>query len=215
MSQADDIDMLPAVQRRSKEMAERLLNAGEKVFSEHGFKGAKLSDIAIAANCSVGAVYSRFKDKEALFLAILKRFAAQSQQQVAGYFGGPATQSVPTAEILRNFVVATGHTFRRHHGMFRAIVEHGFDDQVAASVIVTLREQNEAVVLGFLRSRLPEAGPELDFRVRVALQMLNGFLFVGLLNRQAPVPIVSEQGLDEVAEALVATLGLKEQNHGH
>ncbi len=213
MSEALDADMLPAVQRRSREMAERLLNAGEKVFSEHGFKGAKLSDIAIAANCSVGAVYSRFKDKEALFLAILKRFAAQSRDQVAAYFSPAGTQAVPTAEILRNFVISTGHTFRRHHGMFRAIVEHGFDDQVAASVIVTLREQNEAVVVGFLRRRLPEAGPDLDFRVRVALQMLNGFLFLGLLNRQAPVPIINEQGLDEVADALVATLGLKEEVH--
>jgi hypothetical protein len=78
---------------------------------------------------------------------------------------------------------------------------------------VTLREQNEAVVVGFLRRRLPEAGPDLDFRVRVALQMLNGFLFLGLLNRQAPVPIINEQGLDEVADALVATLGLKEEVH--
>ncbi len=40
--------------------------------------------------------------------------------------------------------------------------------------------------------------------------MLNGYLFLGLLNRQAPVPIADEQGLDEVAEALVAMLGLKE-----
>src|SRR5271166_6352296 len=114
MSQADDLDMLPAMQRRSKEMAERLLNAGEAVFSEHGFKGAKLSDIAVAANCSVGAVYSRFKDKEALFVAILKRFAAQSRDQVAGYFGTAATRGIATDEILRNFVVSTGHSFRRH-----------------------------------------------------------------------------------------------------
>src|SRR3984885_15455822 len=125
MGGTDDLDMLPAMQRRSKEMAERLLNAGERVFSEYGFKGAKLSDIAAAADCSVGAVYSRFKDKEALFLAILKRFAAQSRDTVATYFRPGATEAAPTAEILRNFVIRTGYTFRRHHGMFRAIVEHG------------------------------------------------------------------------------------------
>ena len=210
MGGTDDLDMLPAMQRRSKEMAERLLNAGERVFSEYGFKGAKLSDIAAAADCSVGAVYSRFKDKEALFLAILKRFAAQSRDTVATYFRPGATEAAPTAEILRNFVIRTGYTFRRHHGMFRAIVEHGLDEPVSAGVIVRLREENEAVLVAFLRSRLPEAGPELAFRVRVALQMLNGYLFLGLLNRQAPVPIADEQGLDEVAEALVAMLGLKE-----
>ena len=215
MSQTDDLDMLPAVQRRSREMAERLLAAGERVFSERGFRGAKLSDIAEAADCSVGAVYSRFKDKEALFLAILKRFAAQARQQVAVYFSAGATEAVPTAEILRNFVVGTGHTFRRHHGLFRAIVEHGLDDPVSAAVIVGLREANEAEVVRFLRSRSADARPELDFRVRVTLQMLNGFLFLGLLNRQAPVPIADEQGLDEVAEALVAILGAEEAGHGH
>ena len=208
MKEADDLDMLPAVQRRSREMAERLLNAGERVFSERGFRGAKLSDIAEAADCSVGAVYSRFKDKEALFLAILKRFAAQARQQVAGYLSAAATEKVPTGEILRNFVIGTGHTFRRHYGLFRAIVEHGLDDPTSASVIVRLREENEAELVRFLAARLPGTRPELGFRVRVALQMLNGYLFLGLLNRQAPVPIANEQGLDELAAALIATLGI-------
>jgi AcrR family transcriptional regulator len=207
---SDETEMLPALQRRSKEMAERLLNAGERVFSERGFKGAKLSDIAVAANCSVGAVYSRFKDKEALFLAILKRFAAQARAQVTGYLEPAATREFPTAEILRNLVVGIGHTFRRHHGLFRAILEHGFEDEAASSVIISLREHNEAALVAFLGSRGVAGGPALDFRVRVALQMLNGFLFVGLLNRKAPVPIMNEQGLDEVAEAMVAILGLQE-----
>ena len=212
MSQTDDVDMLPALQRRSKEMAERLLNAGERVFSEHGFNSAKLSDIAVAANCSVGAVYSRFKDKEALFVAILKRFAVQARVQVAGFLDrAGATREFPTAEILRTLVIGTGHTFRRHHGMFRAIVEHGFEDETAAAVIAGLREHNEAALVGFLESRGAGGGPALAFRVRVALQMLNGYLFVGLLNRQAPVPIVNEQGLHEVAEAMVAILGVRER----
>ena len=209
MTEADAVDMLPALQRRSKEMAERLLNAGEQVFSEHGFKGTKLSDIAVAAHCSVGAVYSRFKDKEALFLAILQRFAAQSQAGVAAYFGAAtATKTVSAAQTLHHFVVATGHSFRARHGMFRAIAEHGFDDAAAAAVILRLREQNEAVIVGFLRSHVPDAGDDLDFRVRVALQMLHGFLFLGLLNRGAPVPILSEAGLEAVAAATIATLGL-------
>lgn len=208
MNEAGDLDMLPAVQRRSREMAERLLNAGERVFSERGFRGAKLSDIAEAAECSVGAVYSRFKDKEALFLAILKRFTAQSRQQVATFFSAAATEAVPTGEILRNFAIGTGHTFRRHHGLFRAIVEHGLDDAVSAAAIVRLREENEAELVRFLGTRLPQAGPALAFRVRVALQMLNGYLFLGLLNRQAPVPIADERGLDEIAGALIATLGI-------
>ena len=55
---------LPVSQARSRATRERLLAAAETVFAQKGYDGAKISDIAEEAGCSVGAVYFRFKDKD-------------------------------------------------------------------------------------------------------------------------------------------------------
>lgn len=48
-----------------------LLEAAGRIFSERGFHGASLDDIADAAGFSKGAVYSNFRSKEDLFLALV------------------------------------------------------------------------------------------------------------------------------------------------
>ena len=49
------------------------------MFAEKGYDGAKLADIAEEAGVSVGAVYFRFKDKDALFLAIAETFIEETR----------------------------------------------------------------------------------------------------------------------------------------
>ena len=68
---------LPAKQARSQATRERILRAAERCFAEAGYDGAHISAIARKAGCSVGAVYFRFKDKDALFFAIAESFAAE------------------------------------------------------------------------------------------------------------------------------------------
>ncbi len=75
---------LPAQQDRSRAMRGRILKAAETVFAEKGYEGARIADIAKAAKCSVGAVYFRFKNKDALFFAIAESFA----EDVRGAHGG-------------------------------------------------------------------------------------------------------------------------------
>jgi AcrR family transcriptional regulator len=59
-------------ERRRQQTREHLLQAATRVFAERGFHGASLDDVAAAAGFTKGAVYSNFKSKEDLFLAILE-----------------------------------------------------------------------------------------------------------------------------------------------
>jgi TetR/AcrR family acrAB operon transcriptional repressor len=63
--------------RRTKEQAgitrERLLDAAERVFREHGATRASLAEVAAAAGLTRGAVYWHFKDKADLFAAMCER----------------------------------------------------------------------------------------------------------------------------------------------
>ena len=48
-----------------------ILDAARALFTEHGYRGASLDDIAETAGYSKGAVYSNWLSKEALFLELL------------------------------------------------------------------------------------------------------------------------------------------------
>ena len=60
-----------------EETRQRLIDAGRDVFLRVGFHGASLDKVANVAGYTKGAVYSRFEDKDDLFLAVLEQSAEQ------------------------------------------------------------------------------------------------------------------------------------------
>jgi AcrR family transcriptional regulator len=194
---ASDRWALPASQERSRATRERLLEVAEKVFADKGYDGAKISDIAEEAGCSVGAVYFRFKDKDALFFAIAESFIEDARAGLSNLLGG---RSLVPEQVIRNFVAATAENFRKHRGLFRAIVERGFDHPHAMKTIFRFREE--------LAQALERAlgGKETSLEVRVMTQMVYGFLITGLINRQAPTKIDDARAIGGLANACVAYL---------
>lgn len=59
-------------QVRTQETQARLLNAAEEIFVRDGYEAAQLDEIAARADRSKGAVYTHFKSKEDLFLALFE-----------------------------------------------------------------------------------------------------------------------------------------------
>src|SRR5262249_53432660 len=71
-------------ERRRAMTRQHLLDAAAIVFARDGFHGATLDEVATAAGFSKGAVYSNFKSKEDLFLALFderidRQFAVVSE----------------------------------------------------------------------------------------------------------------------------------------
>ena len=84
---------LPTHQRRSRKNRDRLLKIGERVFAMHGFADAHVSEIAALAGCSIGSFYRRFRDKEALFMALQNDMYDQAQNNIEKFFEHPASGS--------------------------------------------------------------------------------------------------------------------------
>jgi AcrR family transcriptional regulator len=57
---------------------EAILEAAHRLFSERGYRGASIDDIAETAGYSKGAVYSNWAGKDALFLELLERQSTRS-----------------------------------------------------------------------------------------------------------------------------------------
>ena len=79
---------------RAEQQAETrrlLLAAADRVFTEHGFHAARLEDIAAQAGYTRGAVYSNFKNKDELALAIIEDRVATAKalmEDLAASYGG-------------------------------------------------------------------------------------------------------------------------------
>lgn len=69
-------------QTRAQDRHHRILDAALQVFSRRGYRDASVDDIAGAAQTSKGGVYFHFPNKEAIFLALLKRTAMRFLEKI-------------------------------------------------------------------------------------------------------------------------------------
>jgi len=193
---------LPVQQERSLITRERIVAAAEKVFADKGYEGARISDIAKRAGCSVGAVYFRFADKDALFFAIAESFRAGVRERL------PALTQRPFAspdEVVEQYVTVVAAQLRERRGLFRAIVERGFDHTLAMDIVFSIRGELQA----FLETALAKFGGKYDdlpFTVRMISQLVYGFLLTGVLNDRAPTRLDDARTVRELAAALIAYL---------
>lgn len=191
---------LPVQQERSLATRERIVAAAEWAFAEKGYEGARIADIAARAGCSVGAVYFRFADKDALFLAIVEDFRASVRERL------PLLAAMPCAtadEFLNHFVTALITRFRDHRGLTRAIVEHGFANSQAMDMMIELRGEMQAILQTTLEKFV---SADLSFPVRMMTQLVYGFLLTGLINERAPTRLDDARTARELAAVLSAYL---------
>jgi AcrR family transcriptional regulator len=88
-------------ERRRQQTREHLLAAAAQVFAERGFHGASLDEVATVAGFTKGAVYSNFKNKEDLFLAL---FRARYEQETEALRATLHGSDVPSEARLSDFV---------------------------------------------------------------------------------------------------------------
>jgi AcrR family transcriptional regulator len=87
----------PAPRRLSRVEAQavtraRLLRAAAEVFAAKGFHAASLTDVADQAGYTIGAVYSNFASKDALFQALMEERLRAVEASLAASF--PATRTI-------------------------------------------------------------------------------------------------------------------------
>ncbi len=88
-------------ERRSDARPKELISAALQLFSQRGFAGTRLEDVAAKAGVSKATVYLYFKNKEDLFAAVAREAVTptldQAEELVDAFHG-------PTADLLRTFV---------------------------------------------------------------------------------------------------------------
>lgn len=87
--------------RRRRLTRDHLLDAAAQVLAERGFHGASLDEVAAAAGFTKGAVYSNFKNKDDLFLALLETYWARESEALHNTL---VASDLPPESRLSDFV---------------------------------------------------------------------------------------------------------------
>ena len=81
------------------EIRGRLVEAARQLFSRDGFDAASVRDITALAHANLGAITYHFGSKEALYHAVIERFATPLADRIAGISAepGPPLERLATA----------------------------------------------------------------------------------------------------------------------
>ena len=93
---------------RTRETQSRLLSAAEEIFVRDGYEAAQLDEIAARADRSKGAVYTHFKSKEDLFLALFEHRTRSFVERLINSLN-KCTSRKQSLEAFREFIVGLAH----------------------------------------------------------------------------------------------------------
>jgi AcrR family transcriptional regulator len=205
----------PARQERSRRTLERLLDAAEARLEEKGLDGATVPAIAARSGLSVGVVYRRFCDKDALMRAVYERFFARSAASNREALDPRRWEGVATAQMVRTLVAGMVAGYRRHRGLLRALLlfAETHPDRRFSRRAEEFGRQGLRAIGRLLLTRRPDmAHPDPAGAVSFVLLVLGAALRVLLLSPEPRHAFLSGgRAARELAEICLRYLGIREE----
>jgi AcrR family transcriptional regulator len=199
------MDLQPLTpERRRQQTREHLLAAAAEVFAERGFHGASLDEVAAVAGFTKGAVYSNFKNKEDLFLALFKANFDSEMDAIRALLRDsdvpPEARISDFVELIRNQTPQAPRNFSLLYQEFWLYAARNpevrreftrIDDEGAEALAEILRAERERAGLEPLASPLQTA-------------RIVQILFRGIAHLRVLQPDVADDDFAEAAIAFVA-----------
>jgi AcrR family transcriptional regulator len=194
-------------ERRRQQTRDYLLQAAAQVFAERGFHAASLDEVAAAAGFTKGAVYSNFKNKEDLFLALL---ADIQQREMDALHATIDASDVPPEDRLLDFVhlirdevaaVGTHWDVLFQEFILYAMRNEAAREKLAEFDVATI--EKVAALIGEEQAREGVATPEpLDHVARIISALFRGISIMRAIDPDA----VDEAFLESVMAFLTRGL---------
>lgn len=158
---------------------ERLIRAAEKVLERDGLERATVPAIAAEARVSVGNVYKRFPDKDALFRAVYERFFTEALAANQFALDPAKWEGVPTSEVLVTLVAGMLEGYRGRRSLIRALLLYSqtHPDPEFRKTAAGLRLGMLDLFESLLRHRRDDIGhPHPERAIRFVVQLIGNAL---------------------------------------
>ena len=175
---------LPTKQARSRKTRDALIAAAWKLLQSQPWQDISINDIVRAASSSVGAFYSRFKDKDALLEALSAEWLQERWLQRAQGFAALG----PNEDYAAYAILGSYRHLLRFQNFWRAVLVKGASDPVFWEAFRASGRQTMQLTIDCHQRRI---GRELSAveveHIRFAFQMANGAINNGIVNRPGPL----------------------------
>ena len=129
----------PAVQERSRETLDRILDAAASAISERGFEAVTLREICDRSGVSTGAFYARFRRKEDLALPLFDSLSNEFLEVVDDYLA--RRQAVGLSASMPLLLGAVIGLYRRRGGLLRALTAQAWTSKELADAMRALNDE--------------------------------------------------------------------------
>jgi AcrR family transcriptional regulator len=205
---------LPVVQERGRQTVERLLDAAEQMLDFVGLEGATVPAIAVAAGVSVGNVYKRFPDKDALLRAVYERFFAELLAANQFALDPAKWVDTPTIELVTTLIAGIVEDYRKRKSLIRALVLYAqtHRDSEYRARAAELRLETFHLFEAVLRDRREDiAHPHPDRAIRFVGGLLGHALQSSVVSEPATRDLLASgsESAAELAKTVVGYLRVK------
>jgi AcrR family transcriptional regulator len=181
-------------ERRRQQTRDYLLAAAAQVFSERGFHGTTLDEVAAAAGFTKGAVYSNFKSKDDLFLALLEsRYQSEMSALRAtaeAAEGPPEAHLYDFVEFVRNRPVdRSGQVWS---ALYQEFVVYALRHPTARQKLAELEEEELSSVAALIEAERQRHGIEVDLTVEHAARIVTA-----LMRGVSTMQLIEDDPMDE------------------
>lgn len=195
--------------RRRLSAADRrqaILDAALDAFSEKGFDGASLDDVAGRGGVSKALIYEHFASKRELQMALLDTYIGDLLEQVVTAVASTA----PREGRMHKGIEALLEFVEERPGAWR-LISRNVGDPVVAKALARLREQTAGAIAAIMVDDVPpprEGDPPVEQTVLVFAHMLaGGIQFLANWWIDNPGVLTREQLVQQVME--FAWIGLE------
>src|SRR3954467_5646874 len=120
----------PPLQSRSPASPGRRLEAGQKLLEEEGWEGFTVQEVSRRAKVSVGSIYARAPNKDALILAVYDYAVAELREERAAFEETERWEGLDLAEVVLEATREMAATMLRHERILRVIMTRAAVDPV-------------------------------------------------------------------------------------
>lgn len=175
---------LPTKQARSRKTRDALIAAAWKLLQSQPWQDISINDIVRAASSSVGAFYSRFKDKDALLEALSAEWLQERWLQRAQGFAALG----PDEDYAAYAILGSYRHLLRFQNFWRAVLVKGASDPVFWEAFRASGRQTMQLTIDCHQRRIGRELSDVEVgHIRFAFQMANGAINNGIVNRPGPL----------------------------
>jgi len=200
----------PVKQARSRQLRDKVIAQARELVEQGRYDATAMADIARAADCSVGSLYQRFRDKKALFASVAEVTMAGELEALRAQAEAGRYRGLGLRDTVDRCVQDYERFVQRNASLVRTLYQHAIEQPGSWSIARIPTFHMVQIWIDAVAQAADRAG-EREFvrQVGIAFQFVGGALVHAVLVDALVRPLSSRQMVFWLDEMVLHFIGLE------